>query len=215
MCFQICVGFILCFRFRCAAVGAISKSNDEVRFTTRRIINKVPVGVLLAKRKTRSMKTCQARYNSVPDDCWLLRACIQAEQRFSAGTCFSGHCNASEKVDNCPADCCPVKFPERCTLQDGVCPPKCCGDSTCCETSSGKGITALTVLMYIGIVISVIVLCVVGELLREKCCGGEENNIEVHASDDDDDDNDNDDTSSNSSKSDLFCLTCLCECLCE
>ena len=202
MFFQISFGFILCFHFRFVAVDAVSKSDDEEHFTTRRIFNRAPVGVLLAKRMTRSVKTCQAQYSTVPKDCWLLRACFQKAKQ---GNCFNGHCDADENVDNCPADCCPVRSRKSCSLQDGVCPSQCCGDSTCCKTSSGKRNTALTVVMYIGIVILIIVVGVVGEWLRRKYCGFCID-VQVHPS--------SDDTSSTSSDSDVFCLACLCSLCC-
>ena len=157
--------------------------------------------------QTRSKNTCKVQYSSVPDGCWLFRACFESECKkkkpgYSAGTCFNGHCEDDENVNNCPADCCPVRNPKNCTLKDGVCPLKCCGDSSCCKTSSsssGKENTALTVLKYIGLAVALVVFGVVGELLRRKYnewCG----NNQVHPTE----------TSSTDSDADLCCLACLC-----
>ena len=132
--------------------------------------------------QTRSMRTCQAHYSEVPIGCWLVRACFESEcqkkEGYSVDTCFNGHCDADENVDNCPADCCTVTYNKSCTLVDGVCPSQCCGDSTCCESSIRESNAAFSVLKSFAMVIAFIILCFVGEGLRRKL--GCYHNNQVH-----------------------------------
>ena len=112
----------------------------------------------------RRARACHARYHSLPAACWLFRACFkhkcEREEESSAYTCFNEFCDANEDVNNCPEDCCQQKNLKSCTLVNGACPLKCCGENTCCEKEDNGG-TSLgqKILKWFGIVIGIIVIC--------------------------------------------------------
>ena len=115
--------------------------------------------------QTRKKDSCRARYSTIPDSCWLFRACFERyckkEQGFSVGTCFNGVCGDEENVDNCPADCCPQKNPQNCTLVHGKCPLDCCGEFSCCKEEDDDSGTSLgqKILKWFGITVLIIFLC--------------------------------------------------------
>lgn len=141
------------------------------------------------RNQTDRNKICRAVYNSTfPTGCWLLPACFRHKCSFSAaGSCFNGTCDAGENVHNCPADCCPQKNPQNCSLVNGTCPLKCCSRSSCCldeaeeedEDGGGGGLTLVGWIQYVGIIIAIVVI---GGIVYKKCGCGEDNN-EIHPTD--------------------------------
>ena len=137
------------------------------------------------RNQTDRNNICRAVYNStIRTECWLLPACFRHKCNFSLGTCFNGTCDAGENVDNCPADCCPQKNPQNCSLGNETCPLKCCSRSSCCldtveeedGDSGGGGFTLVDWIQYVGIIIAIVVI---GGIIYKKCGCGDDNN-EVH-----------------------------------
>ena len=132
-------------------------------------------------------RTCHSWNVTIPDACWLFRACFEHQcHETRNSTCFDGICDSHEDVESCPADCCKEKNPGNCTLVDGKCPLKCCGVSSCCENQNGDHVEGssdslekfLTILQYVCVVIGIILVGFVVEFCRRKCDCFDENQIE-------------------------------------
>lgn len=78
--------------------------------------------------------------------------------------CFDGFCHVREH-ESCPADCCPIRNPEKCAVAQGSCPPECCGKSSCCVENDEESKNILTMIfMYVAppfgcVCISCMILC--------------------------------------------------------
>ncbi|CAH1796400.1 unnamed protein product [Owenia fusiformis] len=63
------------------------------------------------------------------------RAILDNDLLIPPSFCGDATCNGLETFDSCPLDCCSVKNPIQCSWTDFTsCLPKCCSESTCCET---------------------------------------------------------------------------------
>lgn len=144
------------------------------------------------RNQTNTNNMCRTVYNgTIPTGCWLFPVCFKYKCNFSSDTCFNGVCDAGENVANCPADCCPQKNSKNCSLLNGTCPLKCCGEPGCCldeneeeeeedeDDSGGGGFTLIGWIQYVGIIIAIILI---GSVVYKKCgCGDDDN--EVHPTD--------------------------------
>lgn len=95
------------------------------------------------------LNKCKRWYNSIPGTCWIFTRCFRKKckkqyrqkRRRSVlnmpDTCFNKICDAGENINNCPEDCCQT-VSDQCTWKENKCIPKCCGESTCCESSIGN-----------------------------------------------------------------------------
>jgi hypothetical protein len=66
-------------------------------------------------------------------------------------TCYNKICDTGENVRNCPEDCCQT-VNRKCTWNT-KCLPECCGESTCCESSSGNSWRMQTSLVVFSVIL--------------------------------------------------------------
>lgn len=87
-------------------------------------------------------QTCSTTWNNVSSTCWAFVSCMKTtcvnmfEELGILSNCGNRYCNIDETSDTCPIDCC-FKKSASCTW-GSECLPKCCGEKSCCKTSSGE-----------------------------------------------------------------------------
>ncbi|XP_063415024.1 uncharacterized protein LOC134696984 [Mytilus trossulus] len=107
-------------------------------------------------------------YN-IPGLCWAHILCFKkfCEQSYSRrkrdlntipDTCFNLKCEVGETTSNCPVDCCSKKNPS-CTWKKDTCLAQCCGEPTCCLSSTGN-VLKLNTYMNFGIGLFLIIFLV-------------------------------------------------------
>lgn len=86
------------------------------------------------------------------------------------GSCFNGVCDDGEYIENCPADCCIKRNPQKCTLLQGLCPPECCGEPHCCVERKESKISQKVKTIILCVTLSIVCLCIGCILYRLYSC---------------------------------------------
>ena len=96
----------------------------------------------------------------IPGFCWAFTRCFKdrCKKKYSTNLatydapdpCFTLTCDDGESVQNCPTDCCYRINPEQCTWANNTCLPECCGETTCCHSSSAESLGFISTWLVIG-----------------------------------------------------------------